>query len=67
MTKISPKQGKEVIRIFGKDINAMISVFIKSDNCERLSQHAPFCFPTYTIPVVKEAPRSPKRNFAQPC
>lgn len=37
MTKISPKQGNEVIRIFGQDINAMISAFIKPDSYERPS------------------------------
>lgn len=37
MTKISPKQGNEVIGIFSQDINGVISVFIKSDNYERLS------------------------------
>lgn len=37
MTKISPKQGNEVVRIFGQDINEVVSVFIKSDNSERLS------------------------------
>lgn len=37
MTKILPKQGSEVIRIFGQDTNTVISVFIKPDSYERLS------------------------------
>lgn len=47
MTKIAPKLENEVIRIFGKDINGVISVFIKTDNYERLSNfsniHHSYC------------------------